>query len=110
MLGTLSELLDIQQSVWESTLLRLPERILRLNQQAFAAGRELKAELSPETVGGEDWSLREFALFVPMGPMPEDQAAAFRAEAVAAGALPERPSRWWPWAKTKPLLRLSTPP
>jgi hypothetical protein len=82
--------------------------VIDSRHKSSAAERELTANLSPQAVGGDDWSLREFALFVPMGPMPEDQATAFRAEAVAVGALPERPS-WWPWAKTKPLLRLSTP-
>jgi len=41
LLGALSTLIDIPLQVWESTLERLPERIRSLNQQAFAAGREL---------------------------------------------------------------------
>ena len=41
LLGALSGLIDIPLEVWESTLERLPERILALNQQAFAAGRQL---------------------------------------------------------------------
>jgi indolepyruvate ferredoxin oxidoreductase beta subunit len=41
LLGALAALLDIPLEVWESTLERLPERILTLNQQAFAAGRRI---------------------------------------------------------------------
>jgi Pyruvate/2-oxoacid:ferredoxin oxidoreductase gamma subunit len=41
LLGALAALIDIPLEVWESTLERLPERILSLNQQAFAAGRRI---------------------------------------------------------------------
>ncbi|MGD2154924.1 MAG: 2-oxoacid:acceptor oxidoreductase family protein, partial [Gemmatimonadales bacterium] len=42
LLGTLSRSLDITQETWESTLRkRIPEKLLALNQQAFAAGRQL---------------------------------------------------------------------
>jgi indolepyruvate ferredoxin oxidoreductase beta subunit len=42
LLGALSESLDIPQETWESTLReRIPEKLLALNQQAFAAGRQL---------------------------------------------------------------------
>jgi indolepyruvate ferredoxin oxidoreductase beta subunit len=42
LLGTLSASLDIPQETWESTLQeRIPEKLLPLNQQAFAAGRQL---------------------------------------------------------------------
>jgi indolepyruvate ferredoxin oxidoreductase beta subunit len=42
LLGALSGSLDIPQETWESTLQeRIPEKLLALNQQAFAAGRQL---------------------------------------------------------------------
>ncbi|UCC73642.1 MAG: indolepyruvate oxidoreductase subunit beta [Gemmatimonadota bacterium] len=42
LLGALAESLDIPQEVWDKTLQdRIPERLLSLNQQAFAAGRQL---------------------------------------------------------------------
>ncbi len=42
MLGTLAESLDIPDDVWDTTLNdRIPARLLSLNQQAFAAGRQL---------------------------------------------------------------------
>jgi indolepyruvate ferredoxin oxidoreductase beta subunit len=42
LLGALSASLDIPQETWESTLQeRIPEKLLALNQQAFAAGRQL---------------------------------------------------------------------
>lgn len=42
LLGALSEQLDIPQAIWEDTLQqRIPERLSALNQQAFAAGRQL---------------------------------------------------------------------
>jgi indolepyruvate ferredoxin oxidoreductase beta subunit len=42
LLGALSRSLDITQETWESTLRkRIPEKLLALNQQAFAAGRQL---------------------------------------------------------------------
>lgn len=41
LLGVLAALVDIPLEVWESTLERLPERIRSLNQQAFAAGRQI---------------------------------------------------------------------
>ena len=41
LLGALSGLIDIPLEVWERTLERLPDRILSLNRQAFAAGRQL---------------------------------------------------------------------
>ncbi|UCF18197.1 MAG: indolepyruvate oxidoreductase subunit beta [Gemmatimonadota bacterium] len=42
LLGTLAESLDIPLEVWEATLReRIPERLLSLNQRAFAAGRGL---------------------------------------------------------------------
>lgn len=44
LLGALSASLDIPPETWESTLQeRIPEKLLALNQQAFAAGRELSA-------------------------------------------------------------------
>lgn len=42
LLGALSGSLDIPKETWESTLQeRIPEKLLALNQQAFAAGRRL---------------------------------------------------------------------
>ena len=42
LLGTLASQLDIPQAVWNETLEgRIPERLLSLNQQAFAAGQEM---------------------------------------------------------------------
>jgi indolepyruvate ferredoxin oxidoreductase beta subunit len=42
LLGALSGSLDIPKETWESTLQeRIPEKLLSLNQQAFAAGRQL---------------------------------------------------------------------
>jgi len=42
LLGALSASLDIPQETWKSTLQeRIPEKLLALNQQAFAAGRQL---------------------------------------------------------------------
>jgi indolepyruvate ferredoxin oxidoreductase beta subunit len=42
LLGALAEHLDIPDPVWEATLReRIPEKLLELNQRAFAAGREL---------------------------------------------------------------------
>jgi indolepyruvate ferredoxin oxidoreductase beta subunit len=44
LLGALAEQLDIPQSVWEETLQdRIPEKLSSINQQAFAAGRQLGA-------------------------------------------------------------------
>jgi indolepyruvate ferredoxin oxidoreductase beta subunit len=44
LLGALSASLDIPQDTWENTLqARIPEKLLPLNQQAFAAGRQLSA-------------------------------------------------------------------
>jgi indolepyruvate ferredoxin oxidoreductase beta subunit len=41
LLGALSGSLDIRQETWESTLReRIPEKLLALNRQAFAAGRQ----------------------------------------------------------------------
>ena len=45
-LGTLAAFLDIPQEVWENTLQeRIPERLLALNQTAFAAGQELATSI-----------------------------------------------------------------
>ncbi len=42
LLGALAECLELPDDVWEKTLQeRIPARLLSLNQQAFAAGREL---------------------------------------------------------------------
>ena len=42
LLGALAESLDIPEEVWDETLkARIPERLLSLNQQAFATGRQL---------------------------------------------------------------------
>jgi indolepyruvate ferredoxin oxidoreductase beta subunit len=42
LLGALSGSLDIPPETWESTLReRIPEKLLALNEQAFAAGRQL---------------------------------------------------------------------
>jgi indolepyruvate ferredoxin oxidoreductase beta subunit len=47
LLGALAASLDIPEGVWEQTLKkRIPEKLLDLNQAAFAAGRELRF-LSP---------------------------------------------------------------
>jgi indolepyruvate ferredoxin oxidoreductase beta subunit len=43
LLGALSEAIDISEEVWEKTLQeRIPEKLLGLNQRAFAAGREVR--------------------------------------------------------------------
>lgn len=45
LLGALAECLDIPGDVWDRVLReRIPERLLSLNQQAFAAGREAAGE------------------------------------------------------------------
>ncbi len=42
LLGALAESLDIPEEVWDETLkARIPERLLSLNQKAFATGRRL---------------------------------------------------------------------
>jgi indolepyruvate ferredoxin oxidoreductase beta subunit len=42
LLGALAAHLDIPSEVWEKTLEeRIPDRILALNREAFAAGREM---------------------------------------------------------------------
>ena len=42
LLGALAASLDIPEEVWDETLkARIPERLLSLNQQAFATGRQL---------------------------------------------------------------------
>jgi indolepyruvate ferredoxin oxidoreductase beta subunit len=44
LLGALAELLEIPDDVWNQTLdSRIPERFLRLNQEAFKAGRAVTA-------------------------------------------------------------------
>ena len=45
LLGVLADSLDLPDSAWERTLKeRIPERLLALNQQAFAAGRSYARE------------------------------------------------------------------
>jgi len=47
LLGALANHLDIPIEVWEKTLVgRIPERLLELNQKAFAAGREMAERIS----------------------------------------------------------------